>query len=138
MTWLRKRADMIPEIIEDIEYLYRGVVPQNWDSENKRPSSATFKDSSGTSVDRDAGRNMDECIKFLSKKKNFKAICRITAKDVRSVNAEAIYKPTKENKYHSEIHDSVVKVQLSSGKARKVRDLSDTVWLSTIIQQNMG
>jgi hypothetical protein len=23
---------MIPEIIEDKEYLYRGVVPQNWDS----------------------------------------------------------------------------------------------------------
>lgn len=46
-----KNTDIIPEEIDDNEFLYRGVTTLNWDEENNRPSSATFKDSLGASVD---------------------------------------------------------------------------------------
>ncbi len=58
-------SEVVSQIIADDEYLYRGIIQLNWDYENNRPSSATFKDSKGVSVDRDSYRHEKECIDFL-------------------------------------------------------------------------
>lgn len=47
--------DELPNIKPD-EFLYRGIVELNWNYEKNEPSSATFKDSKGVSVDRDYHR----------------------------------------------------------------------------------
>lgn len=119
---------MLSEEIGGDEFLYRGIVIQNWDFENDRPSSATFKDSQGTSVDRSADRNDYECIEKLLQKRNFVAICKVLTKDVRDIEAVAIYKPELENIFHSEIHDSKERVQLRGKKPNKIRDKSKVVY----------
>jgi hypothetical protein len=68
--------DLSP-IIEDEEFLYRGIIELNWDYENNRPSSAIYKDSKGVSVDRDAFRKGQDCIDFLMAKRDFFAICKV-------------------------------------------------------------
>ena len=123
-----KNTDIIPEEIADDEFLYRGVTTFNWDEENNRPSSATFKDSLGASVDRDYNRDKDSCVNSLLSVKNFKAVCRVKAKDVRDSDALALYKPSIRNKYHSEIHDSAERIELSSKKAKRIRDQSEIVY----------
>jgi len=61
---------MLNDEIEDSEFLYRGVVTQNRDFENDRPTSATFKDSKGVSVDRDGGREDKYCVNHLKTEQN--------------------------------------------------------------------
>lgn len=123
-----KNTDNIPEEIDDNEFLYRGVTIFNWDEENNRPSSATFKDSRGVSADRDYNRDKDTCVESLLSVKDFKAVCRVKTKDVRDADALALYKPSIRNKYHSEIHNSVEKIELSSKKAKGIRDKSEIVF----------
>ncbi len=120
---------MFNEIIDDSEFLFRGVVNVNWDFENDRPSSATFKDSLGVSVDRDGGRNQTECITELLLKKNFIAICKVLTYDVREIGAIVKYLPIiNDNIFHSEIHDSIEVIQLKGKKPNKIRDKSTTVY----------
>ena len=126
-----ENCNQIPQEIGDGEYLYRGVVEVNWDDERQRPSSATFKDSLGVSVDRDASREKEECINRLINFKSFKAICRVTALAVRSADAVAKYMPTEDNIYHSEIHNTEDKIPLSGGKANRIREQSEVVYLDT-------
>lgn len=109
-------------IIEDDEYLYRGIIDLNWDYENNRPSSATFKDSRGVSVDREGGRREESCISALSTKKDFFAICKVITRKVRELNALVKYVPIEDNQYHSEIHDSEERIQLRGSKPKKIRD----------------
>lgn len=121
---------MLDDVINDNEWLYRGVVEANWDYSQNRPSSATFKDSNGASVDRDAGRLNSECISTLNQRKPFKAICRVLTSSVRNLNAIAQYLPTDENIYHSEIHDSANRIPLKSSKATNLRNNSEIMLVS--------
>ena len=120
---------IIPQTIDAEEFLYRGVVDSQWDTEHNRPSSATFKDSKGASVDRDVlFRDRDVCVSALLKSKPFKAICRVKELEVEGVNAITKYLPVPGNDFHCEIHDSDHKVSLSGSKTTRLRDLADVVY----------
>ena len=119
---------MLNNHISDEEYLYRGVIEHNWDYDNNRPSSATFKDSKGASVDRDAGRSEKDCINNLLKVRDFHAVCKVKTYDVRILNAIVLYKPVESNIYHSEIHDSHDRPRLRGSKPNKIRDKSEIVY----------
>jgi len=114
-------VDYLDSFIQDSEYLYRGVVDKMWLDDYGRPSSGIFTDSFGISVDRDGGRVKEDCLKTLFNTRKFKAICRIKTADVRAIEAYPVYKPTIDNIYHSEIHDSEDKIQITS--KRKARAL---------------
>lgn len=116
-----------PNIAND-EYLYRGIIELNWDFENNRPSSATFKDSKGVSVDRDNFRQEQDCIEFLITKNDFFGICKVQMQKVKEFNAIAKYLPVQNNLYHSEIHDSIERIQLKGSKPKKIRDASMVVF----------
>ncbi|TRX45784.1 hypothetical protein FNH22_31410 [Fulvivirga sp. M361] len=119
---------MLNDEIEDSEFLFRGVVTQNWDFENDRPTSATFKDSKGVSVDRDGGRDDKDCIDKIKTVNDFHAICKVMTKDVRDLDAVVFYKPVPENDYHSEIHDSNERIQMKGKKPSKIRERSIVVY----------
>lgn len=119
---------MLSDEVNDSEFLYRGVVVQNWDFENNRPSSATFKDSLGVSVDRDGGRSDKDCIDQIMQVKDFQAICKVITSDVRSLGAEVFYRPVEGNIYHSEIHDSHERVQMRGKKPKVLREKSSVVF----------
>jgi len=114
--------------INDNEFLYRGIIEINWDFQNNRPSSATFKDSKGVSVDREADRTEKECIDFLKSSKDFFSICKVKAESVRNRNAIIKYLPVENNIYHSEIHDSEERVQMRGSKPKRIRDESMVVY----------
>lgn len=114
-------SNQINPIIDNNEFLYRGIIEHFWDFENNRPSSAIFKDSKGVSVDRDIARNENDCVEFLQSKKDFFAICKIQTKKVRELDAIAKYLPVEGNIYHSEIHDSESRVQMRGSKPKKLR-----------------
>jgi len=116
-------SDINP-IIDDNEYLYRGIIELNWDYENNPPSSATFKDSKGVSVDRDNHRPERECIDFIKSKKDFFAVCKVQTRKVIELQALVKYQPIQDNIYHSEIHDSQDRIQLRGSKPKKIRDES--------------
>ncbi len=121
--------DELASHIDDEEYLYRGIIELNWDYDNNRPSSATFKDSKGVSVDRDNYREEKDCIDFHLSKISFFGICKIQTQKVKELNAIARYLPEENNIYHSEIHDSEEKIQLKGSKPKKIRDASQVVFL---------
>lgn len=123
-------TSLLSDNFNDAEFLYRGVVKANWDYEKSRPSSATFKDSNGISVDRDGGRDEHECVSSLLTKRTWKAIARVRVQDVLDVNAVVVYKPEiPDNIYHSEIHDSTSKLTLPTSKSKKLRDKCDSVFV---------
>jgi len=115
-------------IIDDEEFLYRGIIEHNWDYENNRPSSATYKDSKGVSVDRDGQRTEKKCITFLKNSKDFFAVCKVMTKTVKELNAIPKYLPIEDNPYHSEIHDSAERIQMRGSKPKKIRDASVVVF----------
>lgn len=121
---------MLNNHIDDCEYLYRRVItnPNFWDFEKNQPSSAVFKDSHGTSVDRQADRSDDDIIKSFTSNFSLRAIIKIQTKTCRSLETYPIYKPENNNIYHCEIHDSESKVQISSSKAKKLRDNSEIIF----------
>lgn len=120
--------EKLDTVIKDDEFLYRGIIESFWDYKNNKPSSAIYKDSKGVSVDRDAKRPQDDCIAFLQAKKNFFAICKIKASIVREKNAILKYLPVEGNIYHSEIHDSIDRIQMRGSKPKKLRDSSIVVF----------
>ena len=114
---------MLDPNISDEEYLYRGVVEAQWHPTKNRPSSAAFKDSHGTSVDRSGGREDQECIEALLARahKPFREILKVQAGFCRGIGCFLHYSPIEENIYHSEIHDSEDLEGLkSSSKAKKL------------------
>lgn len=113
--------------VDNDEFLYRGVIEVNWDFENNRPSSSTFKDSLGVSVDRDSLRTEEECINFLEQKKDFFCICKVVTGKIRALDAFVKYVPKDDNIYHSEIHDSEERVQMRGSKPKKIRDIAEIV-----------
>lgn len=120
--------DSLNPTIEDEEFLYRGIIEFNWDYKNNRPSSATFKDSKGVSVDRDNFRQEKECVEYLKEKKDFFGICKVKTRAVKELEALVKYIPTSDNIFHSEIHDSEERIQLKGKKPKKIRDNSKVVY----------
>lgn len=111
------------ELAQDIcdnEFLYRGIDSIHWDSEKGHISSAAFKNKNGVSVDRDGGRTEQECVRQLISKRAFAVIGKLLAGNVRLLPAAVVYNPTPDNKYHSEIHSSNEKVELTDRQARSL------------------
>jgi hypothetical protein len=125
---------MLNTHIDDTEYLYRRIIlnPNFWDFENNKPTSAIFKDSNGVSVDRHGIRDEVEIIDTF-KKFPIRAIGKIKAETCRKSETYLTYKPIDTNIYHSEIHDSEQKIQISSSKAKKLRDKIEIIYLSQAI-----
>lgn len=123
---------LLPEEIDSNEWLYRGVVAQNWVYAENRPSTAIFKDSKGVSVDRDGERTETEIISalFLSGK-TFKAIVKVQQKFVNEVGAITKYKPTPHNIFHSEIHKSAEVIELTRSQQKNLLKVSQQVYINS-------
>ena len=110
-----------------------------------RPSSALFKDSKGVSVDRDAGRKMDDIIsdeerlhalyisglsdeEIKERGEELKAIIQLTDVQCDSVEACVIPDPIHgENEYHALIQKSETEIQLSKSQAKALAKLATIV-----------
>lgn len=107
------------ERFDENEFLLRAVYPENlrpefWD--NGRLSSAALKDEKGLSVTRTYDRTLIDSVCWM--RNNFKGpVFSITVKDCNEVEAYVKYKPTRNNKYHSEIHRSNTVIELSDIQA---------------------
>ncbi|MCL2096337.1 MAG: hypothetical protein FWH10_05455 [Oscillospiraceae bacterium] len=109
------------------ETLLRGVpnIPNFWDDELNRPTSAAFKDPRGLSVNRtdENKRCYDESLdqlKTSERVNRFKAIAEVSVEFCRSLGLCLKYEPTEDNIYHSEIHKSEHERKLSKSEARKL------------------
>ena len=122
---------VLSPIVADEEYLYRGVSIQQWDYQNNRITSAAYKDSLGVSVDRSADREESNCISRLLQMKPFVAVGRLLVGFVREEKLLVRYKPTEENSYHSEIHQSEDRIELTTGQARSLSRHSIVVYKKT-------
>lgn len=103
------------EKFRDDEKLYRAVFLKDlYQKENGRISSAVFLDKKGQglSVDRDGGRAEIEVIIDM-KKRLHGNIISVKVMDCRNVKALVLYKPSRDNKFHSEIHGSLESPLLS-------------------------
>ena len=104
----------------DNELLLRAVYPPNKKSLfwiNGRMSSAALKDKRGLSVSRTYDRSKDEAVCWM--RSHYEGV--ITSISVTSCNeahAFLLYCPSKDNKYHSEIHGSPTQIVLSDVQAK--------------------
>lgn len=108
---------------QDNELFFRCVVttaPGFIDS-NERPSSAAFSDSKkgGTSVDRQMGRNIDDCSSFL-KQTHDGIVVTISYQDIKDANVFADYDPTPDNIYHTQLYGDSTKKQLTKAQRKKL------------------
>lgn len=107
------------ENFKECELLLRAVYPENkkpdfW--KNGRLSSAALKDKRGLSVTRTYDRALVDSINWM--KQNFQgSIISISVSDCCLVKASIKYRPSKSNKYHSEIHKNETEVELSDEQA---------------------
>lgn len=111
------------------ECLYRGLHPL-WIEDDNTVSSAAFKDSGGVSVDRDGGRDEQDCVdRMVEALPQIAGVCKLTCGDVEDCEAVTVYCPVLDNEYHSEIHDSAEQVQIKSkAKSRKLAGKSRIVY----------
>jgi|WetSurMetagenome_2_1015567.scaffolds.fasta_scaffold52319_4 hypothetical protein len=117
----------ISSVVDNNENLFRAIkiLPQLWDDEFNRPSSAAFKDSKGLSVDRNAERSFDEVITCLKKHfSNLKGVAYFTASSCKNIDLIILYCPTPDDLYHCEIHQSDTCIPLSKASARKLSKLA--------------
>lgn len=109
-------------INEPKEVLYRKIHSNQYDENSKEISSAAFKTSSGCSVDKLAGRNENYIISYYKTKwetpYKMKAIVKITVQECLDIPTYPVNKPTCNNKFHAEIHDSACQIEISQIKAR--------------------
>ena len=106
------------DTFKDDEKLYRAVLPNGiyW-KENGKLSSAAFLDRNGLSVDRGNYRPDDEAVRDLQNHLQG-SIVSVTVKDCRTVEAAVLYRPSKRNIYHSEVHGSTECPPLSPGQRK--------------------
>ena len=111
----------------DSEKLYRAVFPQSqvemfWRKDGK-VSSAAFRDPEGLSVER--GDFRDDKSVIAEMQSFFKGcIVSVTAEQCKDVKAIVCYKPTKRSVYHSEIHGSEEKPELSPSQRKKLANVA--------------
>lgn len=125
---------MNKERIEEEEFLVRAITdnPNIYLKENKRISSALFKDSKGVSVDRKDVRTYEEIYQLKKKEldllnKNYNVIgyAVLQAKTCYDIGTLPLPKPLMNNIYHAEIHQSTEKIQLSNSCAKKLSKLAE-------------
>lgn len=86
-------------------------------------SSAAFKDPNGCSVDQMGNREVHEVYssfihRFKNTKFGIKGIAKITYQICKDVNVHVEELPSKNNKYHCELHKSRSEVLLTQSQAR--------------------
>lgn len=108
-------------IIASDEHLYRGL-HKLWIEDDNSVSSAAFKDSGGVSVDRDGGREENECVdRMVNALSKIEGVGKMSCRDVESCDAVVEYNPTNDNEYHSLVKDSADQLVIKSkSKARKL------------------
>lgn len=104
------------------EKLYRAISKQHVRENNKIAFTAFIDPRGGVSVDRDGDRNESTIIENLNKrfKKDITLIAKLTVIQCLSCDTVAVLTPSKNNKYHAEIHSSNEIVILPREKARKL------------------
>jgi hypothetical protein len=110
---------MNEEIAPD-ESLFRAVNPKLL--QNNEITSALFKDAKGVSVNRsneDAKRSFEILIERLG----CEEIAELSVEECLKIEVYIKYCPIDGNPFHTEIHNSIDKVKLSSGKAKKLAAL---------------
>lgn len=90
------------------ELLFRIITsnPNMWNSKEGRPSSAAFKCSTGTSVDRQGGREERDSIEFLLKRlaaKNPLGVSKFAVSECGKSMCIIKEKPLADDEYHCEI-----------------------------------
>lgn len=116
---------MISDTIEQPESLLRSISPRDllWDSVRKKPSSAAFKDANGCSVDRTGDRTLTDSIDYLKKRfKKNPAVAVLPKTVCDEIRVAVKYTPSKNNIYHTEIHDSEKVIQISAYKLKLLSD----------------
>ena len=91
------------------EKLYRAVYPKDLYQKrgSGRISSAAFLDRKGQGLSVDRGNNREDAEVVNDMRKRLHGcILSVRVEDCRNVKAIVLYKPSHENKYHSEIHGS--------------------------------
>lgn len=112
-------------INEPKEVLYRKIHSNHYDKygkKGKKISPSAFKDKKGCSVNKLAGRNENDIISYYESKwetpYKMKAIVKITVQECLDIPTYPVNKPTCNNKFHAEIHDSAFQIKISQRKAR--------------------
>ena len=102
------------------EKLYRAVYPDAmfWKDNRKVSSAAFISRRGGCSVDRGDYRDNDAVVQDM-RGRNFQgSIISVTVQNCRDVRAVPVYAPSRTNIYHSEIHGSTQRVQLTAGQRK--------------------
>jgi hypothetical protein len=125
---------MLPDNISDEEFLYRRIRVENqWDKQNDRPSSAAFKDSNGLSVDR-LGERTEQNVIISFKIFDPIAIAKVKVAICREKLCHIKYDPitsgVNANIYHTLIHRSTTKIELTDGQAKYLSKNCSTVYKS--------
>lgn len=97
-----------------------------------RITSSVFKSSKGLSVDRQWYRNIEDVANELrmrfakNKDKPPEDFCiiSVTKSDCDEVGVVCVYKPSRNNEYHAEIHESQTQTKISQSHARALVLLS--------------
>lgn len=114
--------------IYDEEKLFRAVLPLDmFIRKDGTLTSAAFKDSQGLSVDRSGFRSDKEVVDAMRKNKFKGRIVSVTAGYCREINSMPLYKPSRSNIYHSEIHKDEKQVRLSSKQCKELARMAETV-----------
>ena len=106
------------------EKLYRAVYPDSmfWKNNGKVSSAAFLSRRGGCSVDRGYYREDNTVVQDM-RSRNFKgSIIAVTVQDCRDVLATPVYAPSRINIYHSEIHGSTEREQLTAGQRKHLAD----------------
>lgn len=120
----------------DWKEIYRRVKSKPIFMKDGKPSSALFKDSNGVSVDKDAGRDVEEIIadeerlhtlynrnlteeEIRERGEELRAIVRLTDNQCDDANVCVIADPIEgENENHALLQKSEEEIQLTKGQAR--------------------
>lgn len=112
-------------IDEPKEVLYRKIHSNYYDEygeKGKKISPSAFKDKKGCSVNKLAGRNENKIIKYYESKwktpVKMKAIVKITVQECLDIPTYPVNKPTCNNRFHAEIHDSACQIEISKNKTK--------------------
>ena len=121
--------------IQENEHLLRAVYlpnkkPSYWEPDGS-VSTAAFKDDKGLSVDRTADRTMEESIEYATNHLHG-AIISISAVDCKKAKTLILYRPSKANPFHTEIHQSATVVELSPIQALYFRNHCEIVFHPSI------
>ncbi len=117
--------------IENDEILYRACTEKNLSEFiNGKPSPAFFIDSGGLSVDRDGRRDEVKIINTLVNRfKKAKYICsvKLQANICKEIGTHPLPKPSKNNKYHAEIHKTAQIIEIDLFTAMRLAQCCEVI-----------